>query len=590
MNSRKILISAPVVALLAALAPASAPPEGGACTSNCYTVYALPKESPDDGGRTVEDHPADPIASQYGWHDTDGVEGAEFTDTRGNNVEAQTDLDANNIPDGDVRAEGGPNLIFDDPIDLAMQPGTYLEAAVGNLFYWNNILHDVLYRYGFDEASGNFQTNNYGNGGLGGDAAQADAQDGSGTNGANFGTPPDGMPPRMQMFVWTNPHNAILAVHSPGPVAGDYTASHPADWSGPLSPPTTADLEIVDDGSASPTLGCGPLVGFTPGNIALIDRGDCEFGTKSLNAQDAGAVGSIIVNDQQLPNGTIIMGAGSDGGAVTIPAIMIGNADGLTIRAEIPTVHATITEPAGGAIDRDGDLDSGVMAHEYGHGVSNRLTGGPSEVGCLQHGEQAGEGWSDWWVLSLFSLPSDTATTQRGIGNYVTFEPIDGPGIRNFPYTTDLAVNPQTYGDIASTNIPHGVGEIWAAMLWEMHWNLVDRYGFDEDLYAGTGGNNLAVQLVIDGMKLQPCSPTFVDARDAILAADLANNANANECEIWNAFAKRGLGFSADAGGTGVGDETEAFDLPPGVPPVCAAIFSDGFESGDTSAWSSTIP
>ncbi len=153
-----------------------------------------------------------------------------------------------------------------------------------------------------------------------------------------------------------------------------------------------------------------------------------------------------------------------------------------------------------------------------------------------------------------------------------------------------MGVNPQTYADIGGTNVPHGVGEIWNAMLWEMYWNLVDRYGFDENLYTGTGGNNLAIQLVIDGMKLQPCSPTFVDARDAILAADLANNANANECEIWNAFAKRGLGFSALAGGTGVGDEVEAFDLPPGVPPVCTAIFADGFESGDTSAWSNSVP
>ncbi|MDH3402535.1 MAG: M36 family metallopeptidase [Acidobacteriota bacterium] len=392
------------------------------------------------------------------------------------------------------------------------------------------------------------------------------------------------------MFVWTNPVNAVLTVNSPGTIAGDYAATHPSDWSGALDPPTTADLEIVDDGSANPSEGCGPLVGFTPGNIALIDRGNCEFGTKAVNAENAGAAGAVIINDQQLPNGTIVMGAGSDGNAVTIPAIMIGNADGLTIRVEIPTVNATMTEPAGGAIDRDGDLDNGVIAHEFGHGVSNRLTGGPSNVGCLQHMEQAGEGWSDWWTLSLFPDAADTDTTIRGVGNYVTFQPFDGPGIRNFPYTTDIDVNPQTYGDVGTTNVPHGVGEIWAAMLWEMYWNLVHRYGFDEDLYTGTGGNNVAIQLVIDGMKLQPCSPTFVDARDAILAADVANNAGANECEIWNAFAKRGLGFSADAGGTGVGDETEAFDLPPGVPSVCTAIFSDGFESGDTSAWSNTVP
>ena len=64
------------------------------------------------------------------------------------------------------------------------------------------------YRYGFTEAAGNFQVNNYGNGGLGGDAVNAEAQDGGGTNNANFGTPPDGTQPRMQMYVGTSRHAA----------------------------------------------------------------------------------------------------------------------------------------------------------------------------------------------------------------------------------------------------------------------------------------------------------------------------------------------------------------------------------------------
>ncbi|MDH3402536.1 MAG: M36 family metallopeptidase, partial [Acidobacteriota bacterium] len=432
----------------------------------------------------------------------------------------------------------------------------------------------------------------------GGDNVNADAQDGSGTNNANFLTTPDGNPSsRMQMFIWIDAGptiNARLTVNT-GPAAGDYEAAQ-GSWGGTLDPPTTADMEIVDDGSGNPSLGCGPLIGFTPGNIALIDRGTCEFGTKALNAENAGASGAIIMNDlQQGPNGVITMGAGADGGSVTIPAIMIGNADGLTIRTNLPA-NGTMQCPVGGCplpnpINRDSDLDNGVIAHEYGHGISNRLTGGPANVGCLQHDEQAGEGWSDWWTVALTPDPADTATTPRAVGNYVTFQdPVTGIGIRNFPYTTDMGVNPFTYEDIDGVSIPHGVGSVWNTMLWEMYWNLVHRYGFDEDLYTGTGGNNVAIQLVIDGMKLQPCTPTFVDARDAILAADVANNAGANECEIWNAFAKRGLGFSADAGGTGVGDETEAFDLPPGVPSVCTAIFSDGFESGDTSAWSNTVP
>ena len=187
----------------------------------------------------------------------------------------------------------------------------------------------------------------------------------------------------------------------------------------------------------------------------------------------------------------------------------------------------------------------------------------------------------------LFAEASDTGTTTRGVGTYVLKQPEDGPGIRNFPYTTDLGVNPQTYGDIASTNVPHGVGEIWAAMLWEVYWNLVDTHGYDANLYSGSGGNNLAIQLVVDGMKMQGCDPTFVDARNAILLADLVNNSGANECDIWNGFAKRGLGMGAVAGGIGRGEETEDFT----VPAQCDfTIFSDGFESGNTSAWSNTVP
>jgi hypothetical protein len=125
-----------------------------------------------------------------------------------------------------------------------------------------------------------------------------------------------------------------------------------------------------------------------------------------------------------------------------------------------------------------------------------------------------------------------------------------------------------------------------------VYWNLTDEYGWDPDLYGGSGGNNLAVQLVTDGLKLQPCSPDFVDGRDAILAADVALTGGENECFLWTAFAKRGLGLSANAGSNNVvGDETEAFDLPDLLPDPCAPIlFNDGFESGDFSAWSQVVP
>ena len=100
--------------------------------------------------------------------------------------------------------------------------------------------------------------------------------------------------------------------------------------------------------------------------------------------------------------------------------------------------------------------------------------------------------------------------------------------------------------DAAQISQPHGVGTIWCTMLWDLYWALADEYGFDPDYTNKSAGNNIAIQLVMDGMKLQPCSPGFVDGRDAILLADTINNDAANACLIWEVFARRGLGYYAD--------------------------------------------
>jgi hypothetical protein len=301
------------------------------------------------------------------------------------------------------------------------------------LFYWNNVIHDVLHQYGFDEPAGNFQFNNYGNGGAGGDPVQAEAQDGAdigNANNANFATPPDGSSPRMQMFLWTSP-------------------------------------------------------------------------------------------------------------------------------------------------TRDGDFDNGIIIHEYGHGVSNRLTGGPANASALGAVQSSGmgEGWSDWLALMFSQQAGDSTTDPRTIGTYALGQSTTGPGIRTQPYSYDMSVNDLTYARVATQAPPHGLGEIWNSTLWDLNWLLIEGsnlderlpagLGFDADLYEGTGGNNVALQLVLDGMKLQPANPSFLDARDAILAADQANFGGAYSAHIWLAFARRGMGFSADDGGSANSvSVTEAFDLP----------------------------
>jgi len=538
-----------------------------------YRVFAMPIESPNHGADALTADPSgNGVGSPYGWHDTDGAAGAEYTITRGNNVWSKDDINGNNGNDG-VSADGGASLTFDFPYIFDAPAGDMIEASTVNLFYWNNIMHDVWYEYGFDEASGNFQENNYGNGGAGSDSVNADAQDGSGTNNANFATPPDGSNPRMQMFLWSAGDSGlveILTINN-GPLAGVYSGM-PAGFGGNLPvPPLTEDLILVEDNDAGtstdPNDACDPLTngGDLNGKIAVIRRGECEFGFKALNAQNQGAVAVIMVNN--VAGAPIVMGAGAQGGAVSIPLFMVDNIDGEAIIAELmgATINGTISgENVAPMID--GDLDNGIVAHEYGHGISNRLTGGPNNTSCLNNAEQMGEGWSDWFGIMLTMKAGDQPGDPRGVGTYATGQPTTGAGIRQYPYSRDMSVNPLTYANLPATGgQPHAVGTIWATMIWDMTWFLIQEHGFDSDFYNGTGGNNIAMQLVIDGIKLQGCSPGFVDGRDAIIAADLAANGGANECIIWNAFARRGLGVSASQGSSGsASDGTVAFDLPAG--------------------------
>ncbi len=202
--------------------------------------------------------------------------------------------------------------------------------------------------------------------------------------------------------------------------------------------------------------------------------------------------------------------------------------------------------------------------HEYAHGISNRLTGGPAQPGCLSNADQAGEGWSDYYGYML-TMPNGTEPAGgRGIGTYALNQPTTGLGIRAQKYSTSTTINTMTYNTTRTAAVPHGVGTVWAEMLWEMTYALIDRHGFSSNFVNGTAGNNISLQLVTDGLKLQPCGPGFVDARNAILQADELRYGGANSCLIWQAFAKRGLGFSASQGSVGSnGDNTEAFDMPP---------------------------
>ncbi|KAJ1340453.1 hypothetical protein BSLG_010781 [Batrachochytrium salamandrivorans] len=198
----------------------------------------------------------------------------------------------------------------------------------------------------------------------------------------------------------------------------------------------------------------------------------------------------------------------------------------------------TATEP-----NRDPALDNTILTHELTHGLSERLTGGARTKMCMSKTESGGlsEGYSDMVAIIFTTKPEDTRNTKKVIAEYVEG---DQRGIRDYPYTTDIDVNPLTYQDAIGEKDPHRLGEIWAVMLWEVYWNLVDEYGFSANLHDATQeeGNIIFLQLFVGTLMIQPCNPTFDSARRAMLAADNVYYNGVHEHLIREGFAKRGLG------------------------------------------------
>ncbi|KAH6571487.1 hypothetical protein BASA60_007133 [Batrachochytrium salamandrivorans] len=194
--------------------------------------------------------------------------------------------------------------------------------------------------------------------------------------------------------------------------------------------------------------------------------------------------------------------------------------------------------------DRNPGFDDGIIVHEYAHGISNRLTGGSSTASCLDTDEAGsmGEGWGDIMTLIVLAKSSDTATTKVFIGAYAKDIPA---GLRSRPYTTDMTANSLTYSDLKTRILAHDAGEVWASMLWEVYWNLVIKHGFSANLYdaSQSAGNIVTMKIIIGGMMLQSCNPTLINARNAILDADVNYYDGVNRCEIYKGFAKRGLGL-----------------------------------------------
>lgn len=383
---------------------------------NCYEVFALPVESPLHGNRSLAEEPHNTNASPYGWHDFDGEDGHDTEVTDGNNVQA--------FEAGDkygYQPAGGDQLDFSGfPFSIFYSElSQYEDASITNAFYVCNSAHDIFYAYGFDEASGNFQFNNYGNGGLEKD------------------------PLEVQVQNITRPCNASM-------------------------------VSAARDGIA--------------------------------------------------------------------PTMLLNTCN-----------------------TRDGGFDNLVILHEYAHGLTTRMTLGD---GNLIYEESPTEGWSDWYGLMLTMQESHTALTPRTIGTYLREQSPSGSGVRRYPYIIDTTRNPYDFGSLHEEMRIHEVGTVWATILWELTWRLIDEFGFDTDVRNFQGdfnqdaGNIMALAIVTEGLRFTSKFSGFVGARDGILAAAESIYGPGILCLVWEAFTVRGLGVHAESGNKlRVGDEVASYDF-----------------------------
>lgn len=488
--------------------------------SDSYNVFV---EDPGKNTQTVVAGPGTGnVESPAGW-----LSGAQTTlNITGNNAHAYLDADANNAPDAGGTAVTSGNFLTAASLATAPSTASNREVAVQNLFYLNNVLHDVLYRHGFNEANGNFQSNNFGNGGAGNDPVQAEAQDGSGTDNANFSTPADGSAPRMQMYLWTGAApDGLVTVNGT-----DYGAYGAAFGPALTATGTAGALALYNDGTGTATDACEASTSSLTGKIAIVDRGTCDFTVKVANAQAAGAVAVLIANN-------VASGAFGPGGTnrkIKIPSAMVTQADGATLRG-LAGSSATLRKSPTTPLQIDGDLDSDIVFHEYGHGLTWRMIGGMS--GALAGA--IGEGASD---TLAFLLNGDDRMAE-----YSASSPL---GIRRYPYTG----YPLSYNDVTGAEV-HNDGEIYAAAMWR----VLENY-----LAAGLTADDLLGDWV-DGMNFTPATPAYENMRDGMLQAVAGSG---RECLIWRGFAATGIGVGAT--GTvsrrGVVTITESFALPASCP------------------------
>ena len=484
---------------------------------------------------------------------------AGATVTTGNNVDAYADLrEPDGFSTGDLRARTTSVGAFDHTWDMGLTPGgsdTQIQAAIVDLFFVTNWLHDWFYDAGFAEADGNAQADNFGRGGRGGDRLLAEAQDWSGIDNANMATPADGESPRMQMYRFVGRGVSRVTVLAPEDLVGGLETR--GAGFGPQQFELTGAVVApgVDTSFCTPA----PDPALLSGRLVIAREGNCDAVTKARHAQDAGARG-LIVDARGFGFPYLPISASE----VVIPVLGVTEPVGARLREALSSgleVRMSRSPPT----ENDASLDHSIVAHEWGHMLSNRLIGDGTGLVNLQGGS-LGEGWSEFVALLMMVRPEDAAhpanadwTGAYALGTHAkrgTIADSDYFGSRRAPYSVDPAKNALTFRHITNGQaLPehplqpngapnaevHNAGEVWASALWECYVSLLrdtPRLDFPE-------AQRRMKAYVVTGLKLTPPSPTFLEARDALLAAMRAHDAQ-DHLRCAQAFARRGMGVGAE--------------------------------------------
>lgn len=505
---------------------------------------------------------------------------AGATETKGNNVDAYTDRDQVTNPDtkevtndgfteGDVRAKVNENGDFDWVFDLNKEPNASEEqmmAAVTQVFYTTNWLHDYWYDLGWDEKSGNAQMDNFGRGGKDKDPLLAQAQDSADSaqrNNANMTVFPDGISPRMQMYLWTN-KDKVRTISTEPAIEGLVNETNTASY-GKQTFKITAPLVLVKDPEAPFEDGCQEVEdpSTVAGKIVLVQMGfqpgedpTCKSIQRAALLQKAGAVGMIFMDSTER-----VPGLGGDWPEeVTIPALSISKSNGDRLINAMKGAEITMTMERETSAEIDGSIDNQVVAHEWGHYAHLRL------VRCGGNGCYGmSEGWADYFALHMSMREGDDFKAVYPMAIYASAGRPGDPfyfGLRRYPYSVDKKINPLMFHHIAdgqklpsAEEIPqqpsglpmsevHNAGEVWAQILMDVEHELHLANAKKSKPLDWDGVHRLMGEYLIAGMKLTPAQPTWNEQRDAILAVARARSQE-DFVAMAKGFAGRGMGACA---------------------------------------------